>query len=58
MRKINEKDFISYTIEAGWTLTVFDLAGALGHWKSIKAGRLYGNKSNGDRAILDTKLPE
>lgn len=59
MRKINENDYVSYTIAGnGWSLTVSTFKRALGEWNNIPAGRgniLYGNKPNGTRAIIDSK---
>ena len=56
MRKINEKDFVDYTIAgAGWSLTVSSFKNALKQWNDVPAGTLYGNKPNGDKAIIDTK---
>lgn len=58
MRKINENDYVDFTISAtGWTLTVSTFKTALREWNNI-AGfgcTLYGNKSNGTRAIIDSK---
>ena len=55
MRKIIESDYISFTISAGWNLTVYDLGKAKKEFENIKAGTLYGNKADGTRAILDSK---
>lgn len=56
MRKINENDFVDYTISGnGWNCTFPTLTKAMGQWKDITAGTLYGNKPDGSRAILDTK---
>lgn len=58
MRKINEKDYVDFTITGtGWSLTVSTFKNAIGEWKNItRSGcTLYGNKSDGTRAILDTK---
>ena len=58
MKKINENDFISYTIHLasnGCNITFHSLGTTLKEWKNINSGTLYGNKPNGDRAILDSK---
>lgn len=55
MRKINESDFISYTISRGWNLTVFDFKAALKEFNNISSGTLYGNKPDGTQAIIDQK---
>jgi len=55
MRKIDEKEFVSYTVSNGWSLTVFTLKDALKHFNDLSAGTLYGNKPDGTRAILDSK---
>ena len=56
MRKINENDFVDYTIAGnGWTYTVENLNKAMAEWKDIAAGTLYGTKPDGTRAILDSK---
>ena len=58
MRKINESDFVNYTIDAnGWTLTVNTFQNAVNEWKGLNRSgcNLYGNKADGSRAIIDTK---
>jgi len=56
MRKINEKDYVNFTIAgSGWSFTVHKLADAMREWDGMKFGTLYGNKPDGSRAILDTK---
>lgn len=55
MRKINEKDFVSFTISKGWNVTIYDLKTALKEWNNVSGGTLYGNKPDGTRAILDSK---
>jgi len=55
MRKINEEDFISYTISRGWNCTVYDLKTALREFSNIPSGTLYGNKADGTKAIIDQK---
>ena len=58
MRKINEKDYVNFTIAAkGWTLTVCTFTNALREWNNIAGSgcTLYGNRPNGDRAIIDSK---
>ena len=56
MRKINENNFVSYTISgSGWSLTIHKFADVLREWGKIDAGTLYGNKHDGTRAIIDTK---
>ena len=58
MRKINEDDFVSYTIAGnGWNVTVPTLKKALKQWDEIPHGTLYGNKPNGDRAVIDSREP-
>lgn len=54
MRKINEKDYVSFTISGnGWNVTVNEWKTALREWNNVKAGTLYGNKPDGSRAIID-----
>lgn len=56
MRKINENDFVDYTII--WnnnTFTVSKLSDALKKWKDFAHGTLYGNKPNGQRAVIDSR---
>lgn len=58
MRKINENDYVNFTIAAnGWTLTVFTFNNALREWNNIAGSgcTLYGNKPDGTRAIIDSK---
>ena len=55
MRKINENDFVSFTISKGWNLTVNELKTALKEWNNIDSGTLYGNKPDGTRVIIDSK---
>ena len=56
MRKINENDYVNYTIAgSGWTFTVHNFADAKREWAGMKFGTLYWNKPDGTRAILDTK---
>lgn len=55
MRKINENDFVSFTISNGWNLTVYSLKTALKEFGNLSTGTLYGNKADGTRAILDSK---
>ena len=58
MRKINEKDYVDFTIVGqGWSVTVSTFKKALGEWNNItRAGcTLYGNKRDGTRAIIDSK---
>ena len=55
MRQINENDYISFTISSGWNLTVYDFKTAKREFDNIRSGVLYGNKPNGERAILDSK---
>lgn len=56
MRKINENDFVDYTISGnGWNFTVTKFQDALKQWKDIAHGTLYGNKPNGDRAVIDSR---
>lgn len=58
MRKINENDYVDFTIAAnGWTLTVSIFKNALREWNNIAGSgcTLYGNRPNGTRAIIDSK---
>lgn len=56
MRKINENDYVNFTITGnGWTLTVSTLNKALREWNNLTSGMLYGNRPNGTRAIIDSK---
>lgn len=58
MRKINENDYVDFTIVGpGWSLTVSTFKKALGEWANIRMPgcTLYGNKPNGTRAIIDSK---
>ena len=55
MRKINEKDYVSFTISKGWNLTVNEWKTALKEWNNLTSGTLYGNKHDGTRAIIDSK---
>ena len=57
MRKVNEDDFASYTIvRNGSQVTFFRLFDVLRIWKDYGAGSiLYGNKPDGEQAILDSK---
>lgn len=57
MRKINENDYVNYTIAgSGWSFTVHKLADAMREWSGMKFGTFYGNKPDGTRAIIDTKV--
>ena len=57
MRKINENDFVNYTISGnGWNLTVSTFNKALREWNNVGSGcTLYGNKPSGNRCIIDSK---
>ena len=58
MRKINENNYISFTIHIkknGCNITLNTLKSALKEWKNIGAGTLFGNKQDGTRAIIDSK---
>lgn len=55
MRKINEEEFISFTIQNGWSLTVYTLKKALKQYDELTTGTLYGNRPDGTRAIIDSK---
>lgn len=56
MRKINEKDYVSYTIVgSGWSFTVHTWEKAKSEWAGMKFGTLYGNKPDGTQAIIDNK---
>lgn len=57
MRKINENDYVDFTIAGnGWTLTVSTFKNALREWNNIDGSgcTLYGNRPNGTRAIIDS----
>jgi len=57
MRKINENDYVDFTIAGPFlSVTVSTFKKALGEWKNItRAGfTLYGNKPDGTRAIIDS----
>ena len=56
MRKINENDYVSFTISGnGWNITFNTLKTALKEWANMTSGTLYGNKPDGTRAIIDSK---
>jgi len=56
MLKINEEDFVNYTIIGnGWSLTVAKFKTAQKEWENIERGQLVGNKYNGDTAIIDSR---
>lgn len=56
MRKINENDFVDFTIVGnGWSLTVSTLKRALAQWVDVQHGTLYGNKPNGDKSVIDSR---
>lgn len=58
MRKINENDYVSFTINIarnGCNLTLNTLKSALREYGNITAGTLYDNKADGTRAIIDSK---
>lgn len=57
MRKINENDYVNFTICGnGWNLTVSTFKKALREWNNVgKDCVLYGNKPSGNRAIIDEK---
>ena len=55
MRKIKESDYVSFTVSNGWNLTVYTFNEALKQYNAIPHGTLYGNKPNGDKAIIDSK---
>lgn len=56
MRKINENDYVSYTIVGfGWSFTVNTWQKAKAEWHNMKFGTLYGNKADGTQAIIDNK---
>jgi len=52
---IDKKQFVSYTIVAGWSLTMFDFDRINKEWAGIAHGTLYGNKHDGTQAIIDSK---
>lgn len=57
MRKINEKDFLSFTVETrSFKLTVHKVADAVRYFNDWNgSATIYGNKPDGGRAILDSK---
>lgn len=56
MKKINPKDYASYTIVgSGWSFTVHTMEKALYEWGLMKFGTLYGNKPDGTQKVLDNK---
>ena len=56
MRKINEYDYVSFTISGnGWNMTLFKFAEALKQWGKVPHGTLFGNKQNGDRSVIDSR---
>lgn len=57
MRKINENDYVNYTIAGnGWSLTVSTFKNAMREWDKVGKGCvLYGNKPSGNRAMIDLK---
>lgn len=57
MRKINENDYVNFTIAGnGWSCTVASFAGALKQYHDVGRGcTLYGNKPDGTRAIIDAQ---
>ena len=58
MRKINENDYVDFTITGpGWSVTFSNFGKAVGEWTDItrEGYTLYGNKPDGTRAIIDSK---
>lgn len=59
MRKIKENEFVSFTITGyGWSYTITEMRNALHDWAELMPNgklTLWGNKANGQRAILDNK---
>ena len=56
MRKINENDYVNFTIAGnGWTVTVQKWDKARAEWANMNFGTLYGNRHDGTRAIIDSK---
>lgn len=58
MRKINENDYVSFTIHItrnGCNITLYRLKDALKEYDTIGSAILYGNKVDGTRAIIDSK---
>lgn len=56
MLKINEEDFLNYTIVGnGWSMTTAKFKTARKEWENIPHGQLVGNKHNGDKAIIDSR---
>ena len=58
MTKINPDLYEDYTIEAdGWSMTVNTFGKALFEWKNLQCTgcKLFGNKINGGRTLIDSK---
>ena len=56
MRKINESDYVSFTITgSGWSFTVYTWEKAKSEWAGMKFGTLTGNKADGEREQLDAR---
>ena len=58
MRKINENDFVNFTIKGnGWNMTMFSFIGILAQWSKLTGPglTLLGLKKNGNTAIIDSK---
>lgn len=55
MKKINENDFVNFTIAGnGWSVTISSFKAALKEWNNGAGKILYGNKKNGTRIIIDS----
>ena len=58
MRKINENEFVNFTIKGnGWNMTMFSFKDILAQWSKLTGPglNLLGLKKNGDSAIIDSK---
>lgn len=55
MRKIDEKEFVSFTIMNGCTLRVYSLRSAIKEFSGLAYGTLYGTKYNGEHVLIDKK---
>jgi len=56
MRKINESDYVSFTITGtGWSFTVYTWEKSKAEWAGMKFGTLTGNKADGSAVIIDSK---
>lgn len=57
MKRFDPNNFVDYTISGnGWNVTFSSALKALSEWKHIDKGTLYGNRYDGTRAVLDSRL--